>query len=269
MKRRPWPIVILAFFHILSPVGNFFFNAMYVDASYADYLRAYFSPQNFTSSILFFVLPPLAGLAIYLCKKWSFWIYFVIMSIILIHSIFNWSTRSEIGTIVPLVLLFVVNTSIVSYFLIPAVRQIYFDPRLRWWETKPRYSVNYEAKLKFDSQTIEAKVMNLSESGLFAIVNHNVPGDGARIEVSFVDDGTTYTMIGTVIHHQRQGEMGIGIRFIHSADASRSVKFLTKKLDSEGKRITTRDPGPEDSLTSWLKNIFKGPKALFPKIDKK
>ena len=269
MKRRPWPIIILAIFHALSPVGNFFFNAKFVNLSYSQYLSAYFDSTNAVASLFFFVLPPLAGLAIYLCKKWSLLAYFGIMTVILIHSIYNWSSRPELETIIPLIILFIVNLSIVAYFLIPAVRLVYFDPRLRWWETKPRYSVNYDATIKYNDQIINAKVMNLSESGLFALIKDFVPTDSTKIEISFVDDGTTYSMIGTVIHHTRQGEMGIGIRFIHTADASRSIKFLTRKLDSEGKRNTSRDPGPEDSFTRWFKDFLKNPKTMVPKVNKK
>ncbi|MEK6772832.1 MAG: PilZ domain-containing protein [Bdellovibrionota bacterium] len=269
MKRRPWPIVLLAFFHIFSPVGNFFFNAQYVNANRLAYFKAHFIQENLVGSLFFFLLPPIAGLTIYACKKWSFWVYLGIMSVILVHSVINWGSRPEVGSIVPLLILFTVNIVLVAYLLIPAVRTIYFDPRLRWWETKPRYSVDYDAEVKFNETVAHAKVVNLSESGLFAQMKDFMPDDGSRIEVSFKDDGTLYIAVGTAIHHQRQGEMGIGVQFVHTSDSTRSLKFLIRKLNIEGKRIQWREPGPEDSLLSWFSEVIKSPKGLVPKVNKK
>lgn len=236
--------------------------------SYAAYFKAHFTPQNLWSSLFFFVLPPLAGLTIYACKRWSFWVYLSIMLVILGHSLLNWKARPEVASIVPLLVLFVINIALVGYILIPAVRKVYFDPRLRWWETKPRYGVDYEAVIKLGETTSASRILNLSESGLFTLMKDPIP-DGSRIEISFTDDGIQYTAVGTAIHHRRQGEMGIGVQFVHTSDSNRSLKFLIRKLEIEGKRLQGRDPGPEDSFFSWLRSLFKSPSGLIPKIDKK
>jgi len=269
MRRRPWPIFLLAWFHFLSPIGNFFFNAHYVPVDYWTYFTAHFDEVNLPGSIFFFLVPPMAGLAIYACKKWSFWVYLVLMLMIVAFSYHSWQTRPEINSIVPMVILFGINVTLVAYFLIPAVRTLYFDPRLRWWETKPRYSVDYSADVKSGDNQATAHILNLSESGLFLTVKQGkAPEDGARIDVTFKDQGTSYTVVGTAIHHQRQREMGIGVQFIHTSDSTRSLKFLTRKLETEGRRIPSRDPGPEDSFTFWFKGFIKG-KGLIPRVEKK
>lgn len=268
MKRRPWPLILLALFHVVSPIGNFFFNAQYVNLSYSAYFKAHFLPQNIWSSVFFFFLPPIAGLTIYACKRWSFWVYLCLMGTIFAHSILNWRSRSEVVSVAPMLIIFVINIILVAYILIPAVRKIYFEPRLRWWETKPRYSVDYDAEVKLAEKASPARILNLSESGLFAQMKEAI-SDGSRIEISFKDDGILYTAVGTTIHHRRQGEMGVGVQFVHTSDSNRSLKFLIRKLEIEGKRIPWRDPGPEDSFLSWLRSLFKSPEGLIPKIGKK
>ncbi len=64
MKQRPWPIILLAIFHLFAPVGNFFINAHYVPVDSWTYFVAHFDPVNIGSSLIFFLVPPLAGLAI-------------------------------------------------------------------------------------------------------------------------------------------------------------------------------------------------------------
>lgn len=268
MKRRPWPIILLALFHFLAPIGNFFFNAHYVPVDAWTYFMAHFEPVNLGSSLIFFLVPPLAGVAIYVCKKWSFWVYVALMAFILVFSLYNWKSRPEIESIVPLVTLFVVNIALVAYFLIPAVRRIYFDPRLRWWETKPRYKVDYQAQVLFDGKTTTGEISNLSEGGVFVKLK-NGPADNEKVSVQFDDSGKTYKIEGLAIHHENLKSMGTGIRFSHSGESLKELYQLTKRLEAEGKRIHTRAPGPEDSLSSWIKKVFKTGEGLVPKVDDK
>lgn len=266
MKRRPWPIILLAVFHLFAPIGNFFFNAQYVPIDTWTYFLAHFESANLGSSLIFFLVPPLAGLAIYVCKKWSFWVYVLLMIFILFFSLYNWKSRPEIDSIIPLVTLFVVNIALVGYFLIPAVRAIYFDPRLRWWETKPRYKVDYKATLSFDGQSEAGEIANLSEGGLFVKVK-NSPSDNQKVTIQFVDGNKTYKAEGSAIHHEKLKTMGVGIRFSHTGETLKDFHSLAKKLDSEGKKIEARVPGPEDTLLAWLKRVFKTGEGLVPKSD--
>ncbi|OQW49148.1 MAG: hypothetical protein A4S09_03535 [Proteobacteria bacterium SG_bin7] len=269
MKRRPWPIVILAVLHALTPFGNFYLTTYHPDISYLTYFSAFVYAPNIWSSFCFLVLPVVAGVTIYLCKRWSIWAYLFMMSIILVQSYVNSHAASSASLPIPPFILFFTNIFVVIYFLVPAVRQVYFDPRLRWWESKPRYIVDFDAEIKSARATTLAKIKNISESGLFAIIGDNYPTDGSLLEVRFKDGDQEYVVAGTAIHHMQQPKVGMGIKFDTTLDSKRNLKSLTKKLEAEGKRLPSRKLGPEDSLISWLKSLRKNPRNLFPNVPKK
>lgn len=270
MKRRPWPIIVLAVFHVIAPLGNFFFSAYNPNISYLTYFLALFDAPNIWTSICFLVLPVLAGVTIYLCKRWSIWAYLFLMSIVLMQSYIKVHPVNGAGLPIPPLMLILINMLVVVYFLVPTVRQIYFDPRLRWWESKPRYNVVYDAEIRYSNLTTSAAVKNISETGLFAIIKDAYPEDGASLEIHFKDGEQHYVVAGTAIHHMRQPKIGIGIKFSHTPESKKTLRFLTEKLEAEGKRISYRGGvTEEDSLLSWLKSLKKNPKNLFPNIEKK
>ena len=267
MKQRPWPIILLAWFHLLAPIGNFFFSSYIHNVDIGLYFKAHFEPANLGQTALFFGLPILAAISIYLCKKWSFWAYFGIMFCMIVFSVKNWQTNPSLPIVLLAVLIFT-NIVLVGYFLIPAVRAVYFDPRLRWWETKPRYNVDYVADLKVGNHTSQGKIMNLSEGGVF-VQTKEAPEDGANVSVLFQDGDKKFNIPGTAIHHAKLKEMGIGVQFTHSSDTSSQMKALTKKLASEGKLIIQRRAGPEDSFAYWFKGAITSGEGLVPQAGKK
>lgn len=267
MKQRPWPIILLAWFHFLAPIGNFFFSSYIHNVDIGLYFKAHFEAANIGQTVLFFGLPILAAISIYLCKKWSFWAYFGIMFCMITFSFMNWRTNPSLP-ILWLVFLVITNVVLVGYFLIPAVRAVYFDPRLRWWETKPRYNVDYVADVKIGNQTVQGKIMNLSEGGVFVQTKES-PEDGSKVSVQFQDADKKYDLSGTAIHHAKIKEMGIGIQFDHTPETSAQMKNLTKKLASEGKLVIQRRPGPEDSFSYWFKGAITSGEGLVPHVNKK
>lgn len=270
MNRRPWPIILLAIFHVVAPLGNFYFSAYHPNITYLTYFFALFDAPNIWDSICFLLFPILSGAAIYLCKRWSIWVYVFLMSAILVQSIVN--LKPENGTIllIPPPILIFLNILVVMYFLVPTVRQIYFDPRLRWWESKPRYNVFYDAEIRYSNLTTSGAVKNISETGMFAMIKDSYPEDGTTLEIHFKDGERHYVVAGTAIHHMRQPKIGIGIKFSHTPESRKILRSLTDKLDAEGKRIAYRGGvTEEDSLLAWIKSLKKNPRNLFPNIEKK
>ena len=138
MKRRPWPIILLAIFHVIAPLGNILVNSYLAKVSLSVYLQVLTAPENL-KTLLVFVLVPLAGaVLIYICKKWSYILYIVLMTIPFGYSLLSYLKNATFGMTVALVVFYFVNMLVIGYFLLPAVRRLYFDPRMRWWETKPR-----------------------------------------------------------------------------------------------------------------------------------
>src|SRR5437868_1320107 len=86
MRQRPWPIVILAILHFFAGIFNVVLHALISPLPFAQELQRYALP-GYRSYLLFYVLAPaIAGVAIYICKKWSFWLYLAMMILISIES---------------------------------------------------------------------------------------------------------------------------------------------------------------------------------------
>lgn len=61
-----------------------------------------------------------------------------------------------------------------AYFINPRIRKLYFDPRLRWWRTKPRYETHLP--LILSAGTFRYHILrNISEGGCF--IQTDSPGN--------------------------------------------------------------------------------------------
>ncbi len=167
----------------------------------------------------------------------------------------------------PLVMLYIVNIGVVGYFLIPAVRSLYFDPRLRWWESKPRYHFERECEVIVGEQKTKGTIKNISEGGAFVIVE-KTPKDESTALILFENDGVRLEVSAQVIIHDKTQEMGFGARFQHTDVTLKQVQDLVQKLHKEGKILQNRRPSPEDAIQYWAKQVvtFKG--GLVPNIKK-
>lgn len=59
-----------------------------------------------------------------------------------------------------------------GYFINPRIRHLYFDPKARWWRTKPRYETNLPILLNHQAQWHYPILKNMSEGGCFIETPH-------------------------------------------------------------------------------------------------
>lgn len=265
MKKRPWPIIILAILHVLAAPGNLIFNAYIAGIPISQKWHEYMMPQYRLLALFYMLAPVIAGLSIYICKRWSFWVYLVTLLSLCASSYYGYKTHAGA---VPLTLLFGVlflDLVIVLYFFLPAVRAVYFDPRLRWWETHPRYRTDFTAHWQQEDIGSQGEVLNFSVGGLF-FKSAAAPADNAPIRVSFEYGGKNYEFVGTAILHSLQNNMGFGMKFQHTPESTRAAAELVKKLGAAGLLIKNRLPGPEDGFWSWLKTLVTTGKGIVPEI---
>lgn len=70
------------------------------------------------------------------------------------------------------ILIYVVS---LVYFINPRVRRVYFDPRLRWWRTKPRHETHLPFFFNHQGTTHYPILGNLSEGGCFIETTQVLP----------------------------------------------------------------------------------------------
>jgi hypothetical protein len=267
MKRRPWALVVLAVLHFSAPVGNFLLSAWVSGISPALYMQKVMTPAYLSKNWVMWVTPPIAGLAIYACKRWSLYVYFIAITILFAFSYFGYQSRAASMSWLLLLLIYIINVGLVVYFLVPAVRNIYFDRRMRWWEIRPRYSCNYQVQWQFEDDTVlhPGEVGNISENGLF-LKSEIFPREQDMIEIQLpVGDDQFHKFRGQVIFHKKADRIGFGVEFEHTKDTKSMAKKITDQLDAQGKRIQTLELRPEDSFTYWIRTLVTTGRGLFPK----
>src|SRR5262249_5789447 len=117
----------------------------------------------------FFLLPVVAGVAVYAMKAWSYPVFLSISGWTIYSNVKFLQSFSGSYALPVVATFFVLDFTFVSYFLLlPTVRKIYFDSRLRWWEQKPRYLVEVSGSIhrQGSSNAKSFFTLDLSEGGV-------------------------------------------------------------------------------------------------------
>ncbi|MFP5519801.1 MAG: PilZ domain-containing protein [Bdellovibrionia bacterium] len=258
MKIKPWPIIILAVLHILAPIGNFVFNAFRLNHSFAQQWNYWFEIYPKPLLAVSLLTPIIAGIAIYICRKWSYYLYLVCLSIIFFVNLYAFSTSFNVQTLLALILVTAIDLVAVAYFVLPSVKKIYLDPRMRWWEAMPRYHFDEKGTIN----NIEATFVNISQGGLLARSSSRFT-DNSHVEVRWANSPTlkAHIVYQGIIH----GHESIGVKFEHTPESEKYIKQLIRQLEQNGKILKERLPGPEDSFGAWLKKLLTRGEGLIPK----
>ena len=252
MKRRPWGLMIIVWLHFLAPIGNVVISSLYSGNTLGRYLYLLFQPYNFHRLLLFVFFPILSGVMIYLCKRWSYIVYIFLMSLPVFFNIYFWYDTRNSQMIFPLILAYLVNILVVGFFMRGSVRKIYFDPRIRWWETQPRFYADIAAEVFLSTQKMAGQVVNISGSGLFFLSNEDLK-EGDEIQIQFRDSGREINLDGQVVYIRKDKQHGFGVKFTNYKNSKKALSELLRKLRNSGAIIESRLPGPEDSFVYWLR----------------
>jgi hypothetical protein len=267
MKRKPWPLIVLALLHFLAPVGNIIANSIFANVSVAVYLKALFHHDEMIRTLIFLFIPILGGILIYICKKWSYYLYLVLMVFPFFYSYMSWQSQPSIELGIYLIAFYLINLLVVGYFILPQVRQVYFDPRLRWWETKPRFKAEFETGFTWVDQKGRGEIKNLSEGGLFIETDMKMNTMG-RIDIDFKYKDVMYNLKGEIVYSKNSnGRHGYGITLIGNETQKEMVKRLIHSMSEQGLLITGRAPTEEDTFTYWVKRLLTQKKGWVPETD--
>lgn len=271
MRRRPWPLVVLAFLHLLAPMGNLIVNAWIAKQEVLAYMVKALSPDYLALNWPILIVPLVAGFAIYACKPWSFMVYLGAMLSLLVLSYEGLMSKSQGVSLWLVGLVFILNIVAVAYVLLPAVRSIYFDRRLRWWEIQPRYRCFYRCQwspAEKPTSQFKGVIGNISQNGLFMQANESLP-ESSVIEIQFTPGrDKPLTLRGRLVNHARADAIGFGVQFIHTPESEKLMKTLIRDLEDQGMRLTSQMDRPEDSLSYWLRTLLRTGRGLLPRRDK-
>jgi hypothetical protein len=267
MLHKPWPLILMSIILFITPLFNIFLS--YYLSNYQmglmSFLSAvFFEPKNF-SGTLSLVLPSwIAAFATYRIKNWSIPVFLVCMAwatgdfFIEIYSHFN-----LIQSFLIIALPIIFNGLFIFYFLIPAVKEVYINPRLRWWESKPRYIYTAPINLHLnEEEKLKGEIHNISEGGVFI----KVPGlDKERFtfSASAEIEGIPFKLDVEVAHRVINQDK-VGLKFINLKKQDQMlIKNICLKVKNSGAPETRVIPPWQEDLKQWIKTLKTG-KGFIP-----
>jgi hypothetical protein len=265
MFQRPWPLVILAVIQMLSPIFNVLVNSWTLGVK-PNYVLGWIMERPPIEIFEFFLLMPIAGFAILRMRRWSYIVFFGAMAWSLFSNLRHLQYTSQTHSVLVLGLVYGLQIALVLYFLLPSVRVTYFNPRVRWWESKPRYELKLPCELIVAGNQSEGNVLNVSAGGIFVQVTvkrgFNV---GADVDLRFSVLSQVFKAQGKFAHERELGG-GVfcyGIQFNHSPETRERFQNLTRALEILEFQIRAAFT---QSFFGWFVTLLKTGKGLTPQI---
>lgn len=265
MKYKPWPLLILAFFHFIEPLLKILFYSVYFQVNPIDVVMIEYKTASALHVFEYFFLFPIAGIALYSVKKWSFPVFLIVEVWVLAFNLpyLNELYQTNQTWLLGFFTLFgVLNITVVSYLLLPAVRIAYLDPRIRWWEAKARYAVEIPAKMNDSGMGM---VKNISKTGVFIATHKELIIDSeVQLEFSLIPPRSTHLITKGVVQHKfYMGNVeGYGIQFSEQSLSNKNtinsmINYLEKNdYDRRPPRRRLSD------LAYWFKTLIQTGKGL-------
>lgn len=192
----------------------------------------------------FWLIFPIAGMLIMKLRKWTYFAFMGVLAYInfniFTYEKYTWPYNSD----APFMYNYVValmSVAVFVYFLSPSVREPFFERRVRWWEPKTRYNVQFQCKLQSNHLTFPTQIVNISQSGAFVQESKYMKiGDHLMMEFNFL--GQTISVPVEVVHkHTIQNLTGYGLKFnfktFRQSVAMTRVINVLKKSQSEFKGV--------------------------------
>lgn len=191
----------------------------------------FFSLYNLVHS----VIAVTTGVALYNMRPYA-WHLYVFHSGLLIWEQFYVGLRYSNSTLVAVPLVFSTATILgVLWVLKKEVRVPYFNPKIAWWESDPRYKISVPAEITSPDHSYNGDIMDVSASGCFIKTKAGLKVD-QLVQIKFALFGHKFDCNSRVVWRTESGvthPKGIGLRFVGlEKSVHQDLRETVKKLKS-------------------------------------
>ncbi|HLD99962.1 MAG TPA: PilZ domain-containing protein [Bdellovibrionota bacterium] len=264
MKARPWPIIVLTILYLLGPVFSILVASYLMHMSPIKYLFLWLPRASYWSALSTFCLYPIAGVAIYLMKPWSYALFITITALTTYQDYAAWRAHPAVMGFPVLFGLTLINVAIVAYFALPSVRTPFFNRRLRWWESKPRYRMEIPAVLESDRGQTKCSLMNLSLGGGF-IKSAKTLDTTAKSKLRFAIFNQTILVEARPVYRRARGTRGYGLEFVHTPESKQTIGRIMQGLALAGVKQSEQQ-NVWASFKDWVTALFRTGRGLVPEM---
>jgi hypothetical protein len=271
MDRKPWPIIILAVLQLFTPLANILFEVRHLSFYPIRTMHLWFAADHWVNLISLVFLAPLSAFAIYCVKRWSYPIFLGCIAWNLL-AFYDWSQQNpNILSNYQLFGSYLLNLVAVSYFLLKEVRMTYYNPRMHWWESMPRYLLDAPAKLKTSHTELDDCILvNLSMGGALISTDKDL-SSGNSIALSFPCFGKIFKFSGTVVYQlnkskQRHHRYQYGIQFFIPWNKKQEIRSLVRAFEILGISRRPKRVHWALSLAYWIRELVMDGRGILPEM---
>jgi Tfp pilus assembly protein PilZ len=202
----------IAYVWLAFPVAYLVYAVIPLALNLAGLVRLVLSPWYWFVSIIAIV----AGIGI-LKIRWYGWYAFLFSNFTIMYQTAVALANDSVGDLkAAMFILTVVLQTVVVYIVGREIRVPYFFPRIRWWESDPRYKLSVQTKVvREDNSEIEGEIMDLSLGGCF-VKTHSyfVPDEPVTLDFKLYErqlkcPGRVVWRTESTVTHPK----GIGVKF--------------------------------------------------------
>lgn len=251
MPSKPWPIILISAVYFLSPLGIIFFNASMNMIPLIGPSSIFVRLRLSDWVILFLYV--LIAVSIFTVRKFGWWFFLCSSGILIGYNIFGYLQNP----LHPFPALLIYNTLLFLGAALLFRKEViapYFNPRLRWWESDPRYSLEFNCVLGTEPR-IEAAVRDISLGGCFISTVRDIPL-GGEIPIELRLQNISLHLTASGVRKATTPFSGWGLRFVNMTETElHGLKMLLNKLkDLAGGAVFDDDRRlhPRLHLSQWV-----------------
>lgn len=222
----------VALSYMAFPLGYVLGATLLFDIPGQSCVSMLLSPSYYVVSALAFA----AGYGIWEMRRWS-WYLFVVANLAILYEnaliLGEYSASHHKTLAFAIVLVGIVG---IVFRVAREIRVPYFFPKIRWWESDPRYRLSVPVSVSRGDAAagaLAAEIMDLSLGGCFVKLRQEIREDEA-VALEFTIFGEPIVCEGVVVWKTQSTvthPRGVGIKFTSlGRKERRSLKMITRRL---------------------------------------
>jgi hypothetical protein len=254
----------------MEPFNNLFLNAWFSHISPRIYLTYFFESKQWLTLFYLFILPPVMGISAYAMKKWSYYVFVAGATWMLFHN-FGQVREGNIQLSYA-ICIYIGNVGFVSYFLLPRVHAPYMNPKMRWWESKTRFLVDWPCRINStDAQAaVSCRVQDFSEGGVFVLSSEAIPMNQV-LEVRMSPESSEIIGLKAkpVFSRPVQNGLGYGLQFVDlDKGTAKKLSLLSKSLRKSGTSFRNGQDDTWAAFKGWALRLLTTGEGLLPEAER-
>ncbi len=230
-RQRPLGTYVLAIAFILAPLLSLYGELWSVGLGHPRHFAAWGPWLREIWMVAWVVLGAVfvSGWSLLFVRSSSLHLTMLALGLVLAHNLTLWNRSPDSGAF-RLVLMTVVTLTVMAVFWRAEFRRPYMEPRLRWWETAPRFRVDLPVRVG----SVETRLLDISRTG--ALVEGGLEAEaGSRVRLAFKDFEVPAVVVRVAMNH------ATGLQFKDVTwSERRALKAYLRALEKDPTRVGAR-----------------------------